>query len=118
MACECALGQLGRFLMFLLLLGGCVCGFLAASSCEFFSYTDAQTPTSLPLPYRNVTDASVGIFGRFDKKGNCETYDSNFMDAKDIFNAYWITAQWSAVFGPGTATRTERLLLQGGSVST
>ena len=102
MACECLIGQMGRLLMFLLLTGGMVCGFLAASSCEFFSYSDAADAESLPGPYMNVTSASVGLFASFDKNAKCQFYDETLMNADGIFNVYWITAQFSAIIGPGT----------------
>lgn len=105
MACECLLGQVGRLLMFALLAGGCICGFYAAISCEFFSYEDSTDANALPMPYKNQTSASVGIFGSLNEGNDCKTYQKNFMDATDEFNTYWITAQFSAIVGPGTCSQ-------------
>ena len=102
MACECLLGQMGRLLMFLLLTGGIVCGLLAASTCEFFAYSDAADAESLPTPYLNETSSSVGLFAKYDQNDNCQLYDDYFMNAEGIFNSYWITAQFSAAVGLGT----------------
>lgn len=101
MACECLLGQTGRFLTFFLLAGGCICGYLAAMSCEFVSL-QSQRPELLPGVFVNRTEADVGIFSYQNDKGDCTLYQDNFMQAKDAgdFNAYFITAQFAAVIGP------------------
>jgi len=103
MGCECLLGQLGRVLIFILLLGGCGCSFWAAYSCEFFSYSNAKDPTVFPEPYTSLDSSTVGLFGRVDEeKDECIRYENNFFDAKDSdFNSYWLIAQLCALIGPG-----------------
>lgn len=89
--------------MFSLLAGGCVCAFLAATSCEFFSYTDSLEAASLPPPFVNQTFGRVGIFGYIIDEANddeCTTYSETLMEAMGTFNTYWMTAQFSAIVGP------------------
>ncbi len=82
-----------------------MCAYLAASSCEFFSY-ESKEPESLPGPFLNLTAATVGIFSYFNEDENeCTNYDEIFTSALDAndFNAYFVTAQFAAVIGPACA---------------
>jgi hypothetical protein len=92
--------------MFIFLAGGCVCAYLAADSCEFFSYTSKE-PDQLPEPFFNVTTSSVGLFGYYfdETDDSCTHYDNQFIHASDNdgWNAYFVTAQFAAVIGPSCA---------------
>lgn len=92
----------GRFLVFALTAGGCVCSALAALSCEFFSY-ESIDPTMLPPPYTNQANQTVGLFSYYDETGSCLVYDKNFVYANDDYDIMFVTAQFAALVGPGCA---------------
>lgn len=100
--CDSLCGHLGRVLVFLLTAGGCTCAFFAVSTCEFFSYVSNE-PSELPPPYTNVTAGFVGLLATYDEDGVCRVYDKIFVNyaRESGASAFFITAQFSAVVGPG-----------------